>query len=230
MANVIHGMQRDIDWDLRLPLESRPIAADAAAVWNGRTTFDRCVGLASNYYARMVGSSAVSQAELAREFAELVKQLDFLLKSAYVLHAQYFRLMPTEQRPSLDYRLQLHTAFTLDLYASMFYYVAHRAQTIASSTKHPLPGFTGYRPATGVRTIRNSVVEHPRPEDFVSIGGTAVHSHHGPRVRTMRDGRGINSDPEGWMFPDAAELEKSMSDVLVRAHRHIDTKSAIEPL
>ena len=215
-------MKDDVDWDLRLPFEPSPLAPDAAAVWSGRTTFDGCVALATRYYSRVAGRSALSSAELARELAELIKQLDFVLKSAYVLHAQYGRLMPTGERPSLDYRLQLHTAFTLDLYASMFYYVAHRAQTIASSKKHPLPGFTGYHPAIGVITIRNAVVEHPRPDEFVSIGGTSVHSMHGPRVRTMRDGRGVTSAPDGWLFPDAAELEASLSGVFVRAHRHID--------
>ena len=223
-------MKEDIDWDLRLPFEPRPLAPDAAAVWSGRKTFDGCVALATRYYARVAGRSALPRAELARELADLIKQLDFLLKSSYVLHAQYARLAPTGERPSLDYRLQLHSCFTLDLYASMFYYVAHRAQTIASSKKHPLPGFTGYRPALGVRTIRNSVVEHPRPEAFVSISGTSIHSVHGPRVRAMRDGRGVTSAPDGWLFPDAAELEASLSGVFGRAHRHLDAKPAPEPL
>lgn len=217
-------MAKDFDWDLRLPFEPRPMPEGAAALWGARTTFDRCVMLASNFYSRIGGRTTISCVELAREFAEIIKQLDFLLKSAYVLNDQYFRLTPTEERPSLDYRLQLHTGFTLDLYASMFYYVGHRAQGIASSKKHPLPGFSAYRPAIGVRTVRNSVVEHPRPDAFVSTGSAAMHSLHGPRVRTMRDGKGVNSNPAGWLFPDATELEAAIADILARAHQYLNTQ------
>jgi hypothetical protein len=224
-------MVRDSEWELRLPFDPRPMSPDAASeAWRGRTTFDQCVGLATEYYSRVAGRTTVPKAELAREFAELIKQLDFLLKSAYVLHAQYFRLAPTGDRPSVDYRLQQHTAFALDLYAAMFYYVAHRAQTIALGKKTKLPGFVDYKPAIGVRTIRNDVVEHPKPEEFVSLGGSALHSHHGPRVRTMRDGRGVNSSPEGWLFPDAAEFEVAVADILTRAHAHIDGKARSDAL
>ncbi|HEY4304677.1 MAG TPA: hypothetical protein VGM82_09430 [Gemmatimonadaceae bacterium] len=224
-------MQRDADWDLRLPFEPRPVAAETAeGYWTSRTTFDACVALASSYYARIAGRATLSKTELARELAELIKQLDFLLKSCYVLHEQYFRLQATNERPSLNYRLERHTAFALDLYASMFYYAGHRAQTIALSKKQSLPGFGRYKPAVGVRNVRNTIVEHPDPDTFVSIGGTAVHSHHGPRLRPMRDGRGINSNPDGWLFPDAVELERALSSALIHAHQDLNAKPGTGPL
>lgn len=222
MANALQIM-KDHDWSRRLPLEPKPIAPADAALWTGRVTFDQCAVLASNYYALIGGRAPIDRVELARELAELIKQLDFLLKSVYVLHSQYFQLMATTERPSLDFPLQLHTGFVIEVYTTAFYYLAHRAQTIALGKKHPLPGFMNYRPATGVRTTRNSIVEHPRPETFVSTGSSPLHSHLGSRSRAMRDGKGVTSSPEGWLFPEAAELETSLRDVLVRANQHFAT-------
>src|SRR6185312_8773498 len=212
-------IMKDHDWDLRQPFEPTPIAPDAAVLWAGRVTFDQCAVLASNYFALIGGRAPIDRVELARELAELIKQLDFLLKSIYVLHSQYFRLSPVAE-PSPDHRLQLHTGFTMELYTTAFYYLGHRAQTIAQGKTHPLPGFAKYRPAIGVRATRNNVVAHPKPEEFVSISSSTLHSHHGPRSRTTRDGKGVTSNPQGWLFPEATELEASLRDVLLRAHQH----------
>jgi hypothetical protein len=211
----------DHDWELRLPFQPIPIAPDQAATWADRITFDQCAVLASNYYSIIASRAPTDRVELARELAELIKQLDFLLKSVYVLHSQYFRLMATTERPSLDYRLQRHSGFAIDLYTTAFYYLAHRAQVIAVGRKHSLPGFANYRQAVGVRTTRNAVVEHPRPEDFATVSAFTLHSHHGSKSRAMRDGKGVSSDPRGWLFPEATELEASLREVLLRAHQHL---------
>jgi hypothetical protein len=219
------------DPQFRLPLTPRPIGEDGAHEWEGRITFDECVALAARYYRRVVGSIGVELGELARELTEAIKQLDFLLKSSYVLHRQYFGLMKDGGLTPEEFVLYRYTAFVLDLYATMFYYVGHRAQVILRDRKHRLPGIESYRQAKGVQKVRNDVLEHPRPDEFTAMGGSAGHSQYGPLVRSTRDGKGL-SDDSRWLFKDAEQLESVVRDVLVRAHVALDrdpllpTKSA----
>jgi len=199
-----------------------PMPATTAELWNGRLTFDQCVVLSSRYYARLAGHSTVGLTELSRELSELMKQLDFMLKSIYVLHEQYWR---TQKGGPEAFPLHRYTDFVMDLYATGFYYLAHRAQSILGSKKYVLPHVSRYRPAIGVREVRNKILEHPRSDEAVSISGTANHSHLGPRVRPSRDGQPLeNGDGRGWLFADAAELIGSIADALVRAHHGLDAE------
>ena len=110
----------------------------------------------------------------------------------------------------------------MDLYATMFYYLAHRAQVILRHKETRLPAISKYREAVGVREVRNWSLEHPKVEEFVSIAGTAANSENGPLVRASRDGKALNGDSH-WLFKDAAELEASVRDVLSRAHAILDS-------
>jgi hypothetical protein len=220
-------MDEDHDWHVRLPLEPRPLPVANAKLWQGRVTFDSCVISAVRYHRRIAGCFAIAQTESSRELAELLKQLDFLLKSAYVLHNQYIRLSAGASASS-DYPLCQHTHFVLDLYTSAFYYIGHRVQVLAVGQQKStvaLPGFSGYLKSTGVSHTRNQVIEHPQAKASVSIGGTALHSLYGPRVRSMRDGKPLDGSGPGWLFRDASALEASLRDVLSRAHRYLDTQS-----
>lgn len=179
--------------------------------------------LATRYYRRVVGEVPVQLGELSRELSEGVKQLDFLLKSSYVLHEQHLRL-GAGRGPSPDFELWQYTDFVLDLYASMFFYVGHRTQVILRSKKQPLLGISAFQEAAGIRDVRNSVPEHPRSADFISIAGTAGHSHYGPLVRPSRDGKGLSNDSP-WLFKSAEELEITIREVLIRAHAFLDAKT-----
>ena len=197
-----------------------------AVAWEGRITFDSCVALADRYHRRVVGTAGIELGELARELAEDIKQLDFLLKSTYVLHRQYWGLMRESGQSPEEFQLSQYTQFVLDLYATAFYYVAHRTQVILRHKQKPLPAIHRYREATGVREVRNWSLEHPKSEEFVSIAGTAGHSEHGPLVRASRDGKILN-DESHWLFKDAAELEENIRDVLLRAHEVFDAGSPV---
>lgn len=202
------------DKDLRPPLSPTPISSAQTAAWDGRVTFEDVAEMARRFYARVAGRVSLPIAELARELSELCDQLDFLIKSAFVLHQQCQALAATSTRPSLDWPLEQYTRFVLGTYTTAFYYLAHRAQAISSSNNHRLPGFERYRQAVGVRSIRNDEIEHPKPGTFVSIGGGASHSVFGPRARSKRSGGALTSDPAGWLFSDAVELEANIKAAL----------------
>lgn len=211
----------DHTWHTRLPLRAEPVTEHAEVSWSHQPTFDFAVVLTQRYYSAVAGHFPLPETELVRELSVLVQQLDFLLKSTHLLCERYWNL--ENGRPETWPAIQ-HVAFVIDVYATSFYYLGHRAQSILRGSSVKLPHLSGYEMAAGVRDVRNHIIEHPKSKNVVSVSGTSIHSEWGPKVRPNRDGTPLDDSGKGWMFVDAAELIQQIQDAVQSAYGKLQDK------
>ncbi len=212
----------DKSWHVRLPLHPEAVDDSAEAAWSQRPTFDYIVVLTQRYYSAVAGNFPIPETELARELSVLVQQLDFLLKSTYLLCDRYWEL--EKGRPDTWPAIQ-QAMFAIDVYAVSFYYLGHRAQAILRGNSVRLPHVPKYKMTKGVTQVRNNVLEHPDVDSFVSISGHSIHSAWGPQVRPNRDGRPWSPDGTSWMFVDARELIEQIQASVQAAYESLQKVS-----
>jgi len=213
----------DHTWHERLPLLPESVTERAEVAWSQRPTFDYLVVLTQRYYSAVAGHFPLPVAELARELSLLVQQLDFLLKSTYLLCDRYWEL--EKGRPETWPAIQ-QVMFVIDVYAVSFYYLGHRAQAILRGNSVRLPHLPKYKMTKGVTDVRNNILEHPDVNGFVSISGQSIHSEWGPQVRPNRDGRPWSSDGTSFLFIDAGELIEQVQKTVQIAYESLQAQGA----
>jgi hypothetical protein len=109
-------------------------------------------------------------------------------------------------------RKQMEVSDEIELLAEMFYYAAFRAQSIFSKR---LPGLSGFD-ATGVRIVRNHLIEHPEGRSSgVVANGFGYGMPRGPVLKAVRDSEQSAIHPDAGLFNNAAEF----AEILVRKIR-----------
>lgn len=209
---------------LRIPLpDLRPSGEDSSTLWNGRGTFDNALELATRFHIRLANAGATLHPhELSREIARRVSQLDYLLKICHVLSHRLSEVTTNWGKPGGSEAFQ-YVTFSLELNTEAFYYFAHRLQTILIDNKKHLPDLTKYRPARGIRDIRNHFIEHPPGDDWNGMGWK-YGGRGGPAVRTGRKWDGPTPAREPGLFHDAEEFIDRVEEVLTRAHESLDRR------
>jgi hypothetical protein len=169
------------------PLKFNPLSAQelqAVARLPGAVIFDGAVMLARQYVVRLINAGTYDwrTRHVASELADRLEQINFLAKSLRHMTAEYSRNVFADQPKYGDDVDQIR--FMSFLYASSFYYLAFRTETILRGKKSPpLPGVTGYIPVRAITIIRNSLLEH-QFDDHKDIGGVdrLFNSHYGPAI------------------------------------------------
>lgn len=101
----------------------------------------------------------------------------------------------------------------LELSAECFYWIAGRTRTIIKK----LPGLSSFE-ATGVRNVRNKLIEHPEKGDSgVVFGGFGWGGPNGPVVKAIRLEQQINIFPDKGLYLNAQEFFKNVQAVCEKA-------------
>lgn len=182
--------------------------------------------------ARQKDASAI-HFELAVEAVERLKQLDLLLTRVAVIqrHISTSRnlcirdfLLSIEATPvgleSADEgQVIAEGFFHARLYAETFYYLAFRFRQIlttknSATRKYTFPNLKSFE-ATGVRDVRNHLLEHPeRRTSQVFSRDHSLGGLDGPKLKI--DTSGTDHVDRG-LFVNAAEFKQSLENLLIEA-------------
>jgi hypothetical protein len=200
------------------PLDLVPLSSsDAAKLVVGRTTFDAELVLARKYHAWTFNSRhSVITCDLAREAADRLEQLSFLIKSVYALMRHVFATVRFQD--ASDYQRNYQACFLVELYTETFYYLAHRLQKILADSNSCLPFVVDYDVVDEVQIVRNQLLEHP---EGASSGATErrwmYNSNVGPIVKAGRRPDQPACHQDRGLFPNAEELRLSVAKVFSHA-------------
>jgi hypothetical protein len=212
--------------DTRGPTRYRPLQfsrlsdAEYATLKRGAITFEREIELASEYQLKVLNTGCYAVvADYLAELHERLLQLDYLVKSIQARTTDLFYRAPYDKRPNaLDYDSHEQVRFVLGLETEAFYYFAHRLQVVFRNTKGVLPFVSRYRPALGVQTVRNKLIEHPESADSGITDRRGSYSTvDGPKVKDARRPGQPRSHMDAGLFVNARELKERVHDVLQRA-------------
>ena len=195
--------------------------AQVASLVAGRPTFDDEVVLARQYHAWSFNSrQSLVTCDLAKELSDRVEQLNFLLKSVYVILPRFFGR--PKQGDFESHKLSYYADFLLSLYTESFYYVAHRLQKVCGDRDNCLPHLDNYARVEEIQIVRNQLLEHPEgPDSGVTTRSWNVASDVGPMVKGARrpDQPDVHRDPG--LFANAESLKHSLSEALKAALNRI---------
>lgn len=108
------------------------------------------------------------------------------------------------------------TADELRVLLEAYYYSAHRIRDIVRDNRDDLPGLSSFE-ATGVRNVRNHLIEHPTKRSGILVFSFKCGGAVGPQLKPLRwslDGEGTHD--EG-LHKNTAEFLSSLAAVLSRA-------------
>lgn len=111
--------------------------------------------------------------------------------------------------PELQAQLQAQKSDELRILLEAFYYSAHRVRDILRDHKTDLPKIVGFE-CSGIRDVRNHLVEHPGRAKGVLVFSVACGGPVGPQLRLLRwslDPKG--SDDQG-LHHNAKEFENAL--------------------
>lgn len=188
--------------------------------------------------ARQKDASAI-HFELAVEAVERLKQLDLLLTRVAVIQRRVSTsrnlcirdfLLPIEATPvgleSADEGQTIAEGFFhARLYAETFYYLAFRFRQILTTQnqktgKYAFPNLKSFE-ATGVRDVRNHLLEHP--EGRTSQAFSQDHSPGGLEGPKLKIDASKSACVDHGLFVNAAEFKQSLEGLLMRASTIVNT-------
>jgi hypothetical protein len=210
------------------PLDFRRMGdAEYASIMRGAVTFERELELSMDYWLKLLNEGCYPVvSDYAGEIHERLLQLDYLVKSIQARTADLFYRAPYDKRPNaLDNDSHEQVRFVLGLETEAFYYFAHRLQVVLRNTKQVLPFVARYRPALGIQTVRNKLIEHPEsPDSGITDRRGSYSTIDGPRVKDGRRPGQPRSHMDAGLFVNARELKERVHDVLRRALDSWDDK------
>jgi hypothetical protein len=112
--------------------------------------------------------------------------------------------------------LQSSTSDELWVLLEAFYYSAHRVRDILRDNREDLPDLGGFE-ATGVRDVRNHLVEHPTRQSGVVVPSLKCGGPVGPQLKAVR----FSPDPVGTfdagLHENCREFLEALAVTLARA-------------
>lgn len=171
------------------------------------------------YLHRVIDGNAISTAinnkrrDLAIELSELITELDFIIERVCELERKITDFFPTSEATiSSKSNEERYARIELQILTKSFYYCA-----IARNKKFPLPGLRSFE-CTGVRDVRNMLLEHPEGSDSqVFIVSFGYGGSCGPVIKPIRRVGQENVFPDAGLFQNATEFRENLDHLLSQA-------------
>lgn len=157
--------------------------------------------------------------DLAIELSERLAQVVFILARVQELELEIPKLSHQHGSGGLYFESDAESTARIELrvLTESFYYFAARVRAIARNSKFPLPGLGSFE-CSGVRDVRNKLLEHPEGDDsqvlIVSFG------HGGPNGPTVKPIRRVGQEqvfPDSGLFPNARAFGENLDRLLRQA-------------
>jgi hypothetical protein len=126
------------------------------------------------------------------------------------LHISELSRLREASDPSVESDDERCARTELKILTEGFYYCAARARAIARNSRAPLPGLGSFE-CTGVRDVRNKLLEHPEGSDsgvlVVSFGRGGT---DGPVIKPLRQLSQVNVFPDAGLFRNAEQFRVNL--------------------
>jgi hypothetical protein len=145
-------------------------------------TYPELITLFKNYSDLIQGnddSRNYAREDLVAEVMERLQQLAYIVQNLHEIDIQYGKKViitkinddGEEELYNAMFERDQHLLFVMRLLTESFYYFAFRVRQILKNKVHQFPHLKSFDP-TGVRNVRNQLIEHPEGKDSLIFNRT----------------------------------------------------------
>lgn len=190
---------------------------------NSNNPFNNVIPLFDLYHSKLRDNAPDSYPSLwVHEVSKRLKQLSFLCDRIAAYEKKILKLSMTVTFTNIrDERFSEYAnlLFEAEIFVESFYFVAFRVRETLirrHSGAYLFPDLKGFE-ATGVRDVRNHLLEHPEKHGGVLPQCFGLGGHEGPKLKSaLRDGDTPDSF-DGGLWKNADEFSRNLEELLREA-------------